>query len=248
MGVSSEPTAEFVRLACDEFIELRREHVNIGKNRLIGGFATIGRHSVLIMIHGDNGRRGKNRTPESARGRASGFRNAEHLMQLAHKFRQPIIVCFLDSALPSGLIPAEPHEALGLPKHILSQWNLDVPIVLVILTSKSAYDIFGLWLADKSLALDLTRFVWALQDQGRNRRFAVDAKTLVCNGIIDRTISASPNLAGLTRKTIPSRLRNALIQMLDEVAGDSPEELRARRRERLARVEAMVVNMCEREQ
>ena len=157
MAVSSEPTAEFVRLACDEFIELRREHVNIGKNQLVGGFATIGRHSALIMIHGDNGRRGKNRIPESARGRASGFWNAEHLMQLAHKFRRPIIVCFVASALPSGLIPAEPHEALGLPKHILSQWNLDVPIVLVILTSKSAYDTFGLWLADKSLALEIGR-------------------------------------------------------------------------------------------
>jgi hypothetical protein len=95
MAVSSEPTAEFVRLACDEFIELRREHVNIGENRLVGGFAIIGRHSALIIIHGDNGRRGKNRIPESACGRASGFRNAEHLMQLAHKFRQPIIVCFV---------------------------------------------------------------------------------------------------------------------------------------------------------
>lgn len=245
---SSLPTAQFVRQACDEFIEIRREHVNFGKNRFIGGFATIGRHSAVVLIHGENGRRGKTLIPESARGRARGFRKANHLMQLAHKFRKPIIVCFVAPASSSGLIPAEPHEVLGLPKHILSQWCLDVPIILVILTSKSAYDIFIVWLADKILALDQTRFVLALQEQGRNPRFKVDAKTLVHSGIIDRAISVSSNFAGLKGKVIPSRLRNALIQMLDEVAGDSLEDLRARRQARLARVEAMVANMCGRAQ
>jgi acetyl-CoA carboxylase alpha subunit len=247
-AASSVPTAESVRQACDEFIEIRREHVNFGKNRLVGGFATIGRHSALILIHGENGRRGKSRIPKSVRGRASGFLKADHLIQLAHKFKKPIVVCFVAPASSSGLIPAEPHEALGLPKHILSQWYLDVPIVLVILTSKSAYDIFGVWLADKSLALDQTRFILALQDQGRNRRFEVDAKTLARGGIIDKTISVSRNFSGPTTRAIPSRLRNALIQMLDEVAGDSPEDLKARRLERLARVEAMVANMCGRAQ
>ena len=125
-------------------------------------------------------------------------------MQLAHKFKKPIVVCFVAPASSSGLILAERNEALGLPKHIFSQWCLDVPIVIVILTSKSTYDFFGLWLAEKSLALDQTRFVLALQCQGRNRRFSVDAMKLVHSGIIDKTIAVSPNYADPTKKVTVS--------------------------------------------
>jgi acetyl-CoA carboxylase alpha subunit len=240
------PSGEFVRQACDEFVEVCREHVNFGKNRFVGGIATIGRHTPLILIHGENERGGKIRNSGSAR--VSGFRKADHLMQLAHKFKKPIVVCFVAPASSSGLIPAERNDVLSLPKHIFSQWCLDVPIVIVILTSKSTCDFFGLWLADKTLALDQTRFVLALQCQGRNRRFDVDAMKLVRSGIIDKTIAVSPNYADPKKKVLLIRLRNELIQMLDEVAGGSAEDSKARRKEKLARFEAMVANMCKREQ
>lgn len=234
---------KFVRQVCDEFVEVGRENVNFGRDRLVGGFTTFGRHSALILIHGKNRRRGTRRITESVRDTACGFQKAGHLMQLAHKFRKPVVVCLLTSASASGLIPAESHEVLSLQKHLFSQWCLDVPIVLVILASMSPCDIFGVWLADKCLALDQTQFALTLHNQKVNHRFEVNAKKLARSGIIDRTISVSPNFVGRKRRAIPSLLRNALIQMLDEIAGDSPEDLRARRQERLVRVEEMVANM-----
>jgi acetyl-CoA carboxylase alpha subunit len=241
-------TSQLVQQICDEFIELRRQRANFGKDRLIGGFATIGRYSVLILVHGENGRRGKNRIPESARGRASGFRKADHLMQLAYKFRKPIVVCFVAPPSSSRTIAAESREDLCLPKHILSQWYLDVPIILVILTSKSAYDIFGVWLADKAIALEQAQFVMSIPGQGKQRRINVRAEELLRGGVIDKTIPASSKSTRHSQAVMLYRLRAVLIQMLDEVAGGSLKELRARRQERLARLEAMVANVCGRAQ
>ena len=245
-AASSLPTSQLVRQICDEFIELRRENVNFGKMRLVGGFATIGRYPVLILVHGENGRRGTRRNAESARSRASGYRKADHLMQLSHKFRKPIVVCFVAPPPSSGTIAAESREDLCLPKHILSQWNLDVPIILVALTTKSSYDIFGVWLADKTIALEQAQFVTTIAGQEKQRRINVRAEELLRGGVIDKTIPASSKSTRHSEAVMPYRLRAVLSQMLDEVSYVSPKELMVHRRAKLARVEAMAVKLSER--
>ena len=238
--------SQFMRQVCDDFIELRRERVSFGKNRVIGGFATIGKYSAIGLIHCQDGHGRKVRIQEPDSGRVNGFRNVQRLMQLAHKFRRPVVVCFADSSPSSGTAITKLHEALGLPRHILSQWYLDVPIILVVLTSKSAYDIFGIWLADKAIALEQTQFVMTLHDRGKNRRILMSTEELVRGRIIDKAIAVPSNLACHSQAVMPYRLRGALIQMLDEISHVSPSELMVRRQAKVARVKAIAVDVCSR--
>jgi acetyl-CoA carboxylase alpha subunit len=164
-------------------------------------------------------------------------------MQLAHKFSRPVVVCFADPTSSSGTAITEFHEALGLPKHILSQWYLEVPIILVVLISKSPYDIFGIWLADKAIALEQARFMMTLPDRGKNRRIVVSTEELVRGGIIEKAIPAPSNLAHHSQSVLSYRLRGALTQVLDEVAYLSAGELIIHRRAKLARVEAVPVKL-----
>jgi acetyl-CoA carboxylase alpha subunit len=232
-----------MRQVCDDFIELRRERVSFGKNRIIGGFATIGTYSVLILIYCQDGHGRKTRIQEPSCGRASGFRKVQQLIQLAHKFSRPVVVCFADPTSSSGTAITEFHEALGLPKHILSQWYLEVPIILVVLISKSPYDIFGIWLADKAIALEQARFMMTLPDRGKNRRIVVSTEELVRGGIIEKAIPAPSNLARDSPALMSYRLRGALTQVLDEVSCLSARELIIRRRAKLAQVESMIMKL-----
>ena len=243
-ATSSLSLPQFMRQVCDDFIELRRARVSFGKNRVIGGFARIARYSVLILIYGGNGHRRKSRTAGSVCGRADGVRKFQHLMQLAHKFSRPVVVYFDDPTSSSGTAITELHEALGLPKHLLSQWYLEVPIILVVLTNKSAYDIFGIWLADKAIALEQARFMMTIPDRRKNHRIIVSTEELVRGGVIDKAIPAPSNLARHSQSAMSYRLRGALTRMLDEVSHVSPRELKVRRLAKVARVEAIAVDLC----
>jgi acetyl-CoA carboxylase carboxyl transferase subunit alpha len=246
-GIARKATSSLpllMRQVCDDFIELRRARFSFGRNRVIGGFARIGHYSVVILIYGENGYRGKSCTAGSVCGRADGFRKFQYLMQLAHKFSRPVVVYFADPTSSSGTAITELHEVLGLPKHLLSQWYLEVPIILVVLTSKSAYDIFGIWLADKTIALEQARFMMTLPDRGKNHRIIVSTEELVRGGVIDKAIPAPSNPARHSQALMSYRLRGALTRMLDEVSHVSPRDLSLRRQAKFARVEAIAVDLC----
>lgn len=240
---SSLLPTQFIQSFCDEFVELRRGRASFGTHRLFSGFATIGQHSVLVLLHWRNGRRGKSGIFESAQESMDGYCKIEQKMQLAHKFNRPVVVCYAGSTSASGAVFAEPHEARGFPRHVISQWYIEVPVILLVLNRRSAYGIFVTWLADTVFALDRTQFVMPLSDPKQTRCPLVGAGKLFSHGIIDNIIPASLNRARHSQVGMSYRLRNALIRVLEELPHVSPRELMFRRRARLARVEAVAVKL-----
>jgi acetyl-CoA carboxylase alpha subunit len=196
----------------------------------------------VIYCRGD--RPAKRSMPESAWLGPGLLRKAQHLVRLAHKFKLPILVCVVDPPGSSGAIATDWSGGLQLPKHLLAQWLLDAPILLAVLTKRSSFGVFGVWLADKTVALDQTSFALAIHGQRRSGCLEVDMAKLNHGGIIDGTISALAPPAGTIKKARPSWLKQVLIQMLDEVARSSPKQLRADRLKRLARVEGVVARLC----
>jgi len=233
-----------MRRVFDDFIEIRRNVTSFGKNRVIDGLVKIGHHSVLVLIHCQVGHGRKTRIQEPNRGRVNGFRKVQRVMQLAHKFSRPVVVCYTDPTSLSCTAITELHEALGLSKHILSQWYLKVPIILVVLTTKIPIDIFNIWLADKVIILEDAQFVMNIPERGKNRRIIVNTEVLMRGGFIDKTIPAPSNLPSHSQAVISYRLGGALTQMLDEVSHVSPRELIVHRRVKLAQVEAMILKLC----
>lgn len=120
----------FVRQTCNDFLTLRRGRGFLGGNELIGGSARIAR-----------GSNSDSSAPASIG--LSGYRTAQHLMQLAQKFHRPIVVFTTSHTSLQGACMTEPREAQGFSNHILSQCRLEVPIVLAVLSRWSSGDIGG---------------------------------------------------------------------------------------------------------
>lgn len=229
---------EFVRQICDDFIELRRGRGFLGENELIGGSATIGRNSVIALLYCKNEHSGNSRSSAPASVRFSGYRTAQHLMGLAHKFNRPVVVFTTSQTSLQGSCIAEPHEALGFGNHILSQCRLEVPIILAVLSRWSSGDIFGAWLSDKILSLEQTQFLMTILDQEKSIRVQVGAKCLLHQGIIDQTVPVPSGGMYDAQVTMPKpkRLRAALSKLLEEVSHVSPKELMIRRKEKIERI------------
>lgn len=234
-ALSMGPFIEFVRQTCDDFIALRRGRNFLGENELIGGSATIGNKSVFALLYCKNDHSGNSRSSAPASVRSSGYQTAQHLMQLAHKFNRPLVVFTTSQTSLQGACLAEPH---GLSNHIFSQCQLEVPIILGILSRWSSGDIFGAWLADKILALEQTRFSMTVFDEDKITPVQTRAALLLNEGVIDQTVSVPSGGMYVSQVMMPEpkQLRAALSKMLKEVAHVSPKELMIRRNDKLERI------------
>ncbi len=241
-SISPPPVITLVRRICSDFIELRREKSFLGRSQLVCGFATLGHRSIgiLILYEDDQGRH--NCAPIPTLKRFNGYQKTQHLFRLARKFNRPIIIFTSSSGSLPGQDMTEPNEMTGFAKHVLSQLNLEVPLIVVVLSRKMSGNIFGAWLADKVLAFENARFSMALVGQWENRLIQVGAQSLLHQGIIDKMISVPVRggPASRGRMPTPKQLRIALCTILDELFLISPEELIFRRGEKIEKVAAMM--------
>jgi acyl-CoA carboxylase subunit beta len=240
-SISPPPVITLVRRMCSDFIELRREKAFLGRSQLVCGFATLGHRPIGILIHYENGQGRKNCAPIPTLKRFNGYQKTQHLFRLARKFNRPIIIFTSSSASLPGHM-TEPTEITGFAKHMLSQSNLEVPLIVVALSRKMSGNIFGAWLGDKVLAFENARFSMAIVGQWENRLIQVKARSLFYQGIIDRMIfvPVRSGPASRGRMPTPKQLRITLCTILDELFLISPKELIFRRGERIEKIAAMM--------
>jgi acetyl-CoA carboxylase alpha subunit len=172
--------------------------------------------------------------------RLDGYAKIQHLFRLARKFQHPIVV-FVGgpSSLPDiTRRKTQPEEAFRFASHVHSQWSLDVPIILVVLSRKISGNIFGAWLADRVLAFEDTSFSLAMVDHRETHLVQMDARALRGRGIIDGTLVASDCDGHGSPVAIPKprQLRAALSALLEGLACLSSRELLFRRREKVEQV------------
>ena len=100
---------DYIRLMCDDFVELHGDRLFGDDRALIGGFATIGGRKVMLIGHRKG--RGVEENIEANFGMASpeGYRKAMRLMRLAEKCSLPV-VSFVDTP---GAYPGSEAEARG---------------------------------------------------------------------------------------------------------------------------------------
>src|SRR5690606_26922308 len=84
-------TFDYIEMICDEFVELHGDRTVKDDKAIIGGFASIGGQSVMVIGH----QKGKNTKERQYRnvGMANpvGYRKALRLMKMAEKFNKPIV-------------------------------------------------------------------------------------------------------------------------------------------------------------
>lgn len=238
--VSIHPATEFVRRICDTFVELRQAKVCFGTSELVGGLASIEGISILALVLCKLWIGEKDYRCASSRDSRSGYQKSQHLMQLASKFRLPIIVFVTSSVSFPGIVRAESHESVDFMQHMFSQWHSKSPIILAALSSWNSGEVFGAWLGHNVLAFEQTRFSMIATCQGEHRHIQVEASYLHRHGVIDTIVSEPPGGVHCRRRAKLKHLKSALSTMLIELCKLSPEKLIKRRKDKIQRLSAIV--------
>ena len=149
-------TLEYIEQICDEFIEMHGDRTVKDDKAIIGGFATLGGQTVMIIGH----QKGKNTKERQYRnfGMANpeGYRKALRLMKLAEKFNKPVI-SFIDTmgAYP-GLEAEERGQGEAIARNLLEMSVLKVPILCFIIGEGASGGALGIGIGDKVYMLEHT--------------------------------------------------------------------------------------------
>jgi len=227
-------TLDYISMICEDFIELHGDRTVKDDKAIIGGFATIGGVSAMVIGH----QKGKNTKERQFRnfGMANpeGYRKALRLMRLAEKFNKPVIT-FIDTmgAYP-GLEAEERGQGEAIARNLLEMSVLKVPIICIIIGEGASGGALGIGIGDKVYMLEHTWYSvispescssilwrsWDYKEQAAEC-LKLTSENMYGNGLIDGII---PEPLGGAHQNPAETANTIKQQILSDIAGLSAKD------------------------
>jgi len=198
-------TLDYLKLITSDFMEMSGDRCFGNDLALIGGLAQIGDEKIVIIGHQKGHDTKQNIRHNFGLAHPEGYRKALRLMRLADKFGLPI-VSFIDTpgAYP-GLASEERHIAEAIAVNLREMFNLNVPIVAVVLGEGGSGGALGIGVADRVLVME-NAYYSVISPEG-------------CAAILWKDQSHAPKAASALKMTAPDLLA---LKLVDEVISEPP--------------------------
>jgi len=195
-------TFDYIAAICDDFIELHGDRTVRDDKAIVGGFASIGGQSVMIIGH----QKGKNTKERQYRnfGMANpeGYRKALRLMKMAEKFNKPVVTLIDTMGAYPGLEAEERGQGEAIARNLLEMSVLKVPIICVVIGEGASGGALGIGIGDRVYMMEHTWYsvispescssiLWRSWDHKERAAEALKltSKNMLSNGLIDGIIS-----------------------------------------------------------
>lgn len=223
-------TLDYIYLMTDNFVELHGDRYYGDDKSLVGGFANIGEHSVMIMGQ-QKGRDTKSNIYRNfGMSSPEGYRKALRLMKLAEKFNKPVITLIDTPGAYPGIEAEERGQAEAIAKNLMEMAGLKVPIIAVIIGEGASGGALGIAVGDRVLMMQYCWYSvispescssilwrsWDFKEQAAEA-LKLTAPDLIKVGIIDRIIEEPDGGAHRDHEKAAGILKNVLIEELNEV-------------------------------
>ena len=147
-------TLDYLSRTFSDFQELHGDRMYAEDRAMVGGFAKLGDHRVVV-IGTQKGRDTKeNILRNFGSAHPEGYRKALRLMRLAHKFRLPIITLIDTAGAYPGVASEERHIAEAIAVNLREMTLLEVPIIAAIIGEGGSGGALGIGVADRILILE----------------------------------------------------------------------------------------------
>src|SRR5512135_1664574 len=145
---------DYIATAFTGFSELHGDRLFAEDRAMVGGFAWLGPHRGMV-IGTQKGRDTKENIRRNfGSAHPEGYRKALRLMQLADKFRLPIISLIDTAGAYPGIGAEERHIAEAIAVNLREMMLLEVPIIAAVLGEGGSGGALGIGVADRVLILE----------------------------------------------------------------------------------------------
>jgi acetyl-CoA carboxylase carboxyl transferase subunit alpha len=147
-------TLDYIKHAFTGFQELHGDRCFAEDRAMVGGFARLGEHRVMI-IGIQKGRDTKeNILRNFGMAHPEGYRKALRLMRLANKFGLPIITLIDTSGAFPGVAAEERHIAEAIAVNLREMMLMEAPIVATVIGEGGSGGALGIGVADRVLIME----------------------------------------------------------------------------------------------
>jgi acetyl-CoA carboxylase carboxyl transferase subunit alpha len=147
-------TLDYFQKTFSDFQELHGDRMFAEDHAMVGGFAKLGEHRVVV-IGTQKGRDTKeNILRNFGSAHPEGYRKALRLMRLASKFGLPIITVIDTAGAYPGVAAEERHIAEAIAVNLREMTLLEVPIIAAIIGEGGSGGALGIGVADRVLILE----------------------------------------------------------------------------------------------
>jgi acetyl-CoA carboxylase carboxyl transferase subunit alpha len=238
-------TLDYVDNIFTEFTELHGDRCYADDRALVGGPARLRGRPVMVMGH-QKGRDTKQKLHRNfGMPRPEGYRKALRLMQLAEKFRMPVI-SFIDTpgAYP-GIGAEERGQSEAIARNLLLMSRLRVPTICVVIGEGGSGGALAIGLGDRVMMLQYSTYsvispegcasiLWKSADRAADAAEALGITSARIKelGLIDRVIPEPLGGAHRDPEAMAVSVADALLSALAELEELSTEDLIAQRYQR----------------
>ncbi len=147
-------TLDYLQRAFTDFTELHGDRLFAEDRAMVGGFAKLGEHRVMV-IGTQKGRDTKeNILRNFGSAHPEGYRKALRLMRMADKFGLPIITLIDTAGAFPGIGAEERHIAEAIAVNLREMMLLEVPTIAVVIGEGGSGGALGIGVADRVLILE----------------------------------------------------------------------------------------------
>ncbi|HEY3738858.1 MAG TPA: acetyl-CoA carboxylase carboxyltransferase subunit alpha [Bryobacteraceae bacterium] len=205
---------DYIQKLFPEFQELHGDRAYADDAAIVAGFGLFDNRSVLVIGH-EKGRDTKQKLIRNfGMPKPEGYRKAMRLMELANKYRRPIITLLDTPGAYPGIDAEERGQAEAIAVNLREMARLEVPIIAVVIGEGGS---------GGALALGVGNRVYMME----NTVYSVISPES-CAAIIYRDAGKAPQAADNLKLTAPDMLRLKLIDKIvpepEKGAHEDPEE------------------------
>ncbi len=231
-------TLDYINTIMTDFLEIHGDRLFADDLAMVAGFATIDEIRVMVMGHQKGRDTKENLMRNFGCAHPEGYRKAMRLMQMAEKFKVPIVVLIDTPGAYPGIGAEERGQAQAIATNIRDMSKIAAPIVSVIIGEGGSGGALGVGVADRVLILQ-NAYYSVISPEGcasilwRNSVRAPDAaaalqltsEKLLKFGLVDQIIPEPPGGAHRGPQEVAENLKEALVKNLKELKGLSKKEL-----------------------
>ncbi|MGV3774633.1 MAG: acetyl-CoA carboxylase carboxyltransferase subunit alpha [Verrucomicrobiales bacterium] len=225
-----------------DFSELHGDRLYSDDHAIVGGFAYLDQHKVLV-IGTQKGRETKENIKRNfGSAHPEGYRKALRLMKMADKFGLPIITLIDTAGAYPGIGAEERHIAEAIAVNLREMMLLEVPIIATVIGEGGSGGALGIGVADSVLILENAYYsvispegcaaiLW--KDRSASAKAAealkITARDLLNLGLVDEVIPEPLGGAHNDLVTTGNNLKTTLLNHLATISQmDGPGRLKHR--------------------
>ena len=239
-------TLDYLDRVFTEFIELHGDRYFAEDGAVVGGVARLDGRPIVVIGH-QKGRSTKENIDRSfGMPRPEGYRKALRLLEMAERFRIPVVT-FIDTPGAYPGVGAEERgqaEAIARNLHVMS--TLGVPILCTVIGEGGSGGALAIGVADCVMMLQYSTYsvispegcasiLWKSAERAADaaQSMGITSDRLHELGLVDRIIMEPLGGAHRDPDAMAESLKTALLEELEPLATMDVESLRRRRYDRL---------------